>query len=185
MFHCRLTAVLVVVLVAHMVCAAHSAGAETLQQSAQMKAGGYFPATKSFDVGTGVDLVYALKPVSYAAVDAGIGYYRAENGTTGFISALPLTISVRALLPLHYINAYAGGGVGGYFKMAGGTTELPADHSEFSFGYHATAGIEFPTSNGLSLLLEGKYAFVDQGKFKSYGIKHDGAFLYGGFALSF
>ncbi len=161
------------------------ADAEPLQQSAQLKAGLYFPATKSFDVGTGIDLVYSVKPNPYAAVEAGIGYYRSENGTTGFLSAIPLTVSARGILPLQYINAYAGGGIGTYYKMAGGTTELPADHSEFSFGYHANAGIEFPSSNGLSLLLDGKYMAVNQGRFKSYDIKHDGVAVYGGFALNF
>jgi opacity protein-like surface antigen len=161
------------------------ASAEQWQQSAQLRAGGYFPASKSFEVGSGIDLAYSVKPFPYAALEAGIGYYRAENGNTGFLSALPLTISATAILPLQIISLHAGGGVGTYYKMAGGTTELPADHSEFSLGYHLNAGFEFPAFDGVSLLVEGRYVFVNQGKFKSYDIKHDGAFAYGGFALNF
>ena len=171
------------------------AAAESLQQSVQLRVGGYFPESKSFDAGTGIDLIYSVKPFPYAAVDAGIGYFRAEDGNAAYISALPVTVSARAILPLQYVNVYAGGGIGVYYKMlqlelhdphlGTGMTELPADQSEFSFGYHAGAGIEIPTTNGLSLLLDCKYVFVNQGKFKSYDIKHDGAFVYGGFALNF
>lgn len=171
---------------------APEAAAEPWRQSAQLRAGGYFPATKSFDVGSGVDLAYSLKPFPYAALEAGIGYYRAERGNTQFLSAIPLTVSAHAILPLQIMNIHAGGGVGAYYKMVGGlagdpkiTTELPSDGSEFSLGYHADAGIEIPTSSGLSLQLDGKYVFVNQGKFKSYDIKHDGAFVYGGIALNF
>lgn len=162
-----------------------SAEAEGLEQSFQLKAGGYFPASKAFDPGTGIDLAYSIKPFPYGAIDIALGYYRAENGTNGFLSALPLTVSGRAILPLPLLDVYAGGGAGVYYKMAGGLTEMPADHSEFSFGYHANAGIEVPTSSGVSLLLDCKYVVVNQGKFKSYDIKHDGAFVYGGFSLSY
>lgn len=179
----RVISVVFLLIVLVQIRPASAAGA--LQQSALFRAGGYFPASKAFDVGTGFDLAYSVQPSTYAAVEASIGYYRAESGATGFLSALPLTLSAIGILPLPYINIHAGGGVGAYYKMAGGTTELPADHSEVSLGYYANAGIEFPASNGLSLLLDAKYVFVNQGKFKSYDIKHDGAFLYGGFALNF
>ena len=184
MVQCRCV-IFIACLLAILVQAGPASAAGAFQQSALFRAGGYFPASKKFDVGTGFDLAYSVRPSPYAAVEAGIGYYRAESGTAAFLSALPLTLSARAILPLPYVNIHAGGGVGAYYKMAGGTTELPADHSEFSLGYHAGAGIEFPASNGLSLLLDAKYVFVNQGKFKSYDIKHDGAFLYGGFALNF
>lgn len=173
-----------------------ASASEPLQQSVQLKAGAFFPATKSFDVGTGIDVAYSIKPSPYAAIEAGIGYYRADAKdiyASGFISALPLTVSARAILPLPYINVYAGGGVGAYYKMLqlnphdppAGITELSADKSEFSFGYHANTGIEFSASSGVSLLLDGKYVYVDQGKFKSDDVKHGGTFLYGGFALNF
>lgn len=181
--HKFLTILCVVVL--HMAGIVSVHAEELRQQSVQLKAGGYFTASKSFDPGTGIDLVYSVKPLPYAAVDASIGYYRAEQGANGFLSALPLTVSARAILPLSMVDLFAGGGAGVYYKMAGGLTELPADHSEFSLGYHVNAGIEVPTSNGLSLLLDCKYAFVNQGKFKSYDIKHSGAFIYGGFSLNF
>lgn len=160
--------------------------AEPLLHSTQLRAGVYFPASKSFDPGTGIDLAYSISPFPYASLDAGIGYYRAEDGAAGFISALPLTLSARAILPLTYINVHVGGGIGTYYKMAGGTTELPADHSEWSVGYHVNTGIVYPASSSVSLLLDAKYVTVNQGKFRSYSnIKHDGAFLYGGFALNF
>jgi hypothetical protein len=164
---------------------ASNAAAEPMQQTMQLRAGGYFPASKAFDSGTGIDLGYSIRPFSYAEIETGIGYFRAENGASTFISAIPVTVSLSAILPLPYVNLHAGGGIGLYYKMVGGTTELPADNSELSVGYQASAGIEFPTSSGISLLLDGKYVIVDQGKFKSYGIKHDGAFLYGGFAVNF
>ncbi|OGU15689.1 MAG: hypothetical protein A2076_10075 [Geobacteraceae bacterium GWC2_53_11] len=184
MIYHRFVAVLCVVLL-HMFSIVSAHALELQHQSAQLKAGGYFPASKAFDPGTGIDLVYSVKPVPYAVVDAAIGYYRAEQGASGFLSALPLTISARAILPLPMIDVFAGGGAGVYYKMAGGLTEMPADHSEFSLGYHANAGIEVPTSNGLSLLLDCKYVFVNQGKFSSYDIKHGGAFVYGGFSLNY
>ena len=176
---------------------AHAGATEPMQQSVQLKAGAYFSASKSFDPGNGVDLLYSIRPIPYVALDASMGYYRAEkvvgDTTTSYLSAIPLTVAARAILPLPYISMYAGGGAGVYYKMAQivphtpapGLTELSADLSEFSLGYHATAGIEYPASSGLSLLLEGKYVFVDQGKFKEYEINHGGAFLYGGFVMVF
>lgn len=169
----------------YIACTSPANAFEPENQSVQLKAGAYFTATKDFDPGTGVDLVYSIKPFSYAAVDTSVGYYRAERGTSGFLSAVPLTVSVRGILPLPLLNVYAGGGGGVYYKMAGGLTELPADHSEFSLGYHVNAGIEVPTSNRLSLMLDCKYVAVNQGKFKSYDIKHDGAFIYGGFSWNY
>lgn len=162
---------------------AHAVEPESL--SVQLKAGAYFTATKDFDPGTGIDAVFSYRPSPYAAIDTALGYYRAERGADGFLSAIPLTVTVRGILPLSSINLYAGGGGGVYYKMAGGLTELPADHSEFRLGYHGNAGIEFPASNNLSLLLDYRYVVVDQGKFKSYGIKHDGSFIYGGFSLNY
>jgi opacity protein-like surface antigen len=168
--------------------------AEPLPQSVQLKAGCFFPASKTFDIGTGMDLVYSVKPLPYTAVEVSTGYYRADksNNRTVFISAIPLVLSVRAILPVPYINFYVGGGVGTYYKMVSGltgnpeiTTELPPDGSEFSLGYQANAGIEYPATNALTLQIEGKYVAVEQGKFKAYDIRHDGAFLYGGFALKF
>ena len=167
--------------------------AEPLQQTVLLRAGAYFSASKSFEPGNGIDLVYSVRPIPYAALEASIGYYRAESGTTAFLSAIPLTVSAKAILPVQYFNIYAAGGAGTYYKMAGGldglpnhSTELPSDHSEFSLGYHANAGVEYPATGGLTLFLDGKYVYVNQGKFRSYdNIKHGGAVLYGGFALLF
>lgn len=170
------------------------AAAEPLQQTLQLKAGGYFSSTSSFDPGSGIDLVYSLKPFPYGALDLGVGYYRADQGTTGFLSAIPVTVAVRGIVPLPYVSVYGGGGAGLYYKMlqmgphstgATGFTELPPDGSEFSAGYHLNGGIEFQASPTLSLLLEGKYVVVDQGKFEKYAIKHGGSFVYGGFMMSF
>lgn len=167
--------------------------AETLQHSAKLRAGWYSPKTKSFHDGTGIDFSYSLKPIPYAAVETGIGYYRAERGESGFLSAVPLTLSARAILPLAFINIYGGGGVGAYYKMAQldlsdpkRSTELTADRSEISFGYHANAGIEFSSSSGVSLLFEYRHLIVNQDDFKVYDdIKHGGDFYYGGFSLNF
>lgn len=159
---------------------------ESQSMSLQLKAGAYFTATKDFDPGNGIDAVFSYKPLPYAAIDTALGYYRAERGADGFLSAIPLTVTVRGILPLSSsLNLYAGGGGGVYYKMAGGLTELPAEHSEFSPGYHANSGIEFLASDNFSLLLDYRYVVVDQGKFKSYGIKHDGSLIYGGFSLNY
>lgn len=192
MFFCRFIKVLALVTMISNL-AVPSVTAEMLQHSAQLKAGWYSPDTKLFHDGTGLDFAYSIKPIPYTAVEAGLGYYRAEKGTTGFLSAIPLTLSARAILPLPFINVHAGGGVGSYYKMAqldlpdtSQSTELSADHSEFSFGYHANAGIEFDSSSGISLLFEYKRVVVNQGRFRAYDdIKHGGNFYYGGFALNF
>lgn len=191
MFCCRFIKTLALVVVIS-IMAVPETSAETIQHSVQLKAGWYSPATKSFHDGTGIDFEYSFKPIPYAAVETGIGYYRAEKGTTGFLSAIPATLSVRAILPLQFINIYGGVGVGSYYKMAqldlsdpSRSTELSAEHSEFSFGYHAKAGIEIASSIGVTLLIEYKHVIVNRDKFKEYAIKHSGDFYYGGFALNF
>jgi len=192
MFFCRfIKALALVAIISNLIVS--SAIAEMLQQSAQLKAGWYSPDAKHFHDGTGLDFSYSVKPIPYAAVEAGLGYYRAEKGATGFLSAIPLTLSARAILPLPFISLHAGGGIGSYYKMAqldlpdtSQSTELSADHSGSSFGYHANAGLEFDSSTGLSLLFEYKHVVVNQGRFRAYDdIKHGGDFYYGGFALNF
>jgi hypothetical protein len=169
--------------------------AEGLTRSVQLKAGIFFPESTSFDVGNGIDLVYSIKPIPYAALDVTAGYYRAERGDTRFLSAIPLTVGVRGIAPLPYVSVYAGGGAGAYYKMlqlsattsagSSGLTELPADSSEFSAGYYLIAGIEFPTTTGMSLLLDVKHTAVERGKFGDRGISHDGTCVYGGFQMEF
>lgn len=212
--HCKLITLLLVAvtIVAMNIPSSEAAETETTQQSMgrslQFRAGWWMPATKSYEKGTGVELAYAVVPLPYAALEAGLGYYRAESYQknesantyrSSFISAIPLTLSARAILPLPLIRLHAGGGVGLYYKMAkgavdkvldpkepAGLTELPAEKSEFSMGYHVNAGFEFPATSGVSVLLNYKYVIVDQGKFKNYGdIKHGGDFLFAGFAANF
>jgi opacity protein-like surface antigen len=165
-----------------------------ISQYAQLKAGGYFPAAKDFEVGTGFDIAYSVKPYRYVSFETTLGYYRADkiNSNSVFISSIPITVSALAILPLSSINLHAGGGIGAYFDMASGmagdpqiTTDMPSDASEFNFGYHGTAGVEFLTPGSLSMVIDYKYAYIDQGKFKNYDIKHGGSFLYGGFVLNF
>lgn len=191
MFCCRYIKMLALVVVIS-IMAVPEIFAETMQQSTQLKAGWYSPATKSFHDGTGIDFAYSIKPIPYVAVDTGIGYYRAEKDATDYLSAIPITLSARAILPLQFISIYGGAGVGSYYKMAQVThvpppdlrrsTELSAEHSGFSFGYHAKTGIEFASSIGVSLLIEYKHVVVNRGKFED---KHGGDFYYGGFALNF
>lgn len=169
--------------------------AEGLTSSVQLKGGIFIPESKSFDVGNGIDLVYSVKPFPYAALDVSAGYYRAERDNTRFMSAIPLTVGVRGIAPLPYVTVSAGGGAGAYYKMlqlsattsagSNGLTELPADSSEFSAGYYLSAGIEFPATTGMSLLLDVKHVAVDRGKFSDRGISHDGTFVYGGFQMEF
>jgi opacity protein-like surface antigen len=178
-----------------MIPALPAAAAEPdFRQYAQLRAGGYFPASKDFEVGTGFEIAYSVKPYTNVSFETALGYNRADkkNNNSVFISSIPFTVSALAILPLSSVNLHAGGGIGAYFDMASGmagnpqiTTDLPTDISEFNFGYHGTAGIEYLTPGNLSMVLDYRYAYINQGTFKKYDIKHGGSFLYGGFALSF
>jgi len=156
---------------------------EELSQQLFLKAGAYLPESKRFDTGSSVEVGYAIRPLRFVAAEASVGYLRAEEGSNT-LSAVPFTMTVKGIVPTPYLNVYAGGGVGTYYKMLSGESEIPPDASEWSIGYHAVAGIEVPTGSSI-LLLEGKYLNVNQGKFNAYGVKHGGLFVSIGFAFPF
>lgn len=157
---------------------------EVVGQKAIVRIGGYFSDSSGYDAGSGVEFAYQVQPIPFLAAEAAAGYYRADK-KAGYISAVPFTLTGKAILPLVVLNLYAGGGVGYYLKTGGKSSELPAEISEWKPGYHGVVGLEIPTAKGMSFLVEGKYVSVDQGKFSQAGIKHGGSFLTGGFAYSF
>lgn len=157
---------------------------DVVGQNVFVKGGMYFSESKGFDLGSGIEVGYSIQPMPFVALDVSAGYYRADK-KGAYLSAIPFMVTGKGVLPLWVIKAYAGGGVGSYYKMAGGGTELPAEIREWDFGYHLLGGIEIPTARGMSLLLEGKYASVGQGKFKPYHVDHGGSSFYGGFAYAF
>ena len=154
-----------------------------LYQYLFLKAGAFLPESKRFDTGSSFEAGYALRPLRYAAAEAAVGYLRAEEGANT-LSAIPVTMTVKGILPTPHLNIYAGGGVGTYYKMLSGVSEIPPNASEWSIGYHAVAGIEVPSGSSI-FLLEGKYLTVNQGKFNNIDIKHGGAFVSIGFAFPF
>jgi opacity protein-like surface antigen len=168
-----------------------TADADPIQQTAQLRAGYWSPKSSSYKTGDGIDLAYSVRPIPYVEAEAAIGYYRANNKdlstSRDFLSAVPMTLSVNAILPLPFISIRAGGGVGEYYTMDGAlSSDAPPSSSAWSFGYHGNLGIEFPATSSLSLQLNYKYAVVNEGEeFKRLDIKHGGAFYYGGFAVNF
>jgi opacity protein-like surface antigen len=145
-----------------------------------VKAGKYEPTDDIDDLGLSGDLYGAISYNYYVsprfALEFGIGKYDAEETFTGFdpvfldsfsekdeVSAIPLTINAKGILPLNWGELYGGGGLGIYFADFEADIQSSAQgpasisDSDTVFGFQLLAGILFNITPSFYLGIEGQY----------------------------
>jgi hypothetical protein len=140
-------------------------------------------ASKTSKVGgNGIEFAFRYKPIPFIATEAGIGYYNA--GPDAFfegddkMQAVPLTASLKGVLPFFFGNLYGGGGVGEYFSFvrgAGGGTRS-------NVGFHYGGGIELYIQRGEMILFDYKHMQIDK---KTAGYDFSGDMFSLGFGFRF
>ncbi|HEY3490055.1 MAG TPA: outer membrane beta-barrel protein [Candidatus Deferrimicrobiaceae bacterium] len=102
--------------------------------------------------------------------EVGVGYFKTDfNGSDPFasgnvkISAIPVTVTVKAVLPLDSVELYGGAGMGAYFNelkynaAIAGVGSASGSASDTSFGFHLVAGGTADLSQTVFMGLEFRY----------------------------
>lgn len=165
--------------------------AQALEQYWTAEAGFFFPNGNDLDPGINIEGGYGLRLIDLApalsrhgsfwskvGIEAGAGYYHAENGGNGGgdIDVIPLTL---AALLRHQVNSafnlYGGAGLGLYLI----DSNLPDGHdgSSTDLGVHVIGGAAFPVSKTVDITAEVKWRVA--------GHDADGAVLTGGVRYAF
>lgn len=143
-----------------------------------VKLGGFFPDDNDFENGFSGEVALGHYFSPNFAVEGGLGYVWIGDfeGTVNTVfgpvvadvdvSAAPLTVTVKAILPLNYTELYVGVGGGFYFINASvnySTIGFPAyyDDNDVAFGGHIVAGVQLDISDLAFLGIEGKYTATD------------------------
>lgn len=125
----------------------------------------------SFDAGYSLDVALGYKLESYVAVELGTGLYSAEgkitlpnSSDTLKLYAVPLTATVKGLLPLGKTELYAGAGGGYYFgamdrTQVNGTTGTTVSETSHggALGYHLLVGGDYRLNTSFTLGAEFKW----------------------------
>jgi opacity protein-like surface antigen len=91
------------------------------------------------------------------ALEGSVGYYSVDY-SYGEVTNWPLSLSVRAGVPVQRFYPYVLGGVDLQFVDAeiGGSSD-----SDTAFGYHLGAGVEFAVSGNVYLGVEYRYTWIE------------------------
>ena len=170
-------------------CASGTALAEGTY--AGIKVGGFMPngkgdttnqgGLKDFDTGYNLELAVGFRPASYAAIEAGTGFYSASRDiaitTTSreksTIYGVPATITAKAVLPLERSEFFVGAGAGYYFSVLqrdstnGASSRSSSSHGN-ALGYHLVGGFDYNLGERYSLGAEIKW-FSTKPKFDDAG----------------
>lgn len=114
-----------------------------------------------------------------AAIEGGIGYYRSEANTSDLISGvdasvrvIPITGTVKGILPFKDVNLFGGVGLGIYFASAevkskdktGGVSDKFTDEDTV-FGFHVSIGANVNITPNMFLGFEGRRIWTEEAKF--------------------
>lgn len=146
-----------------------------------VKAGIFSPQSddlKDFDEGFNGEIAFGHYFNRHLAMEVGLGYFRTEASFSGTIpgygaysekdklSVVPVTLSVKGILPIDKLELYAIGGIGLYFingKADASVQRLGSislEDDEVSFGVHLGAGMKFNITKEVFLGIEGKYIWT-------------------------
>jgi hypothetical protein len=126
------------------------------------RAGGFFPA--KFNVGDAAEAGYGIQPLKFLAAEASFGFIGADNydddteneHTT--VQIVPVTGTIRAILPLNPFDIYALAGGGMYYTMVKvdnkNKSKTSVDGDNLLLGYHYGGGVSLLLGGSSSLGLE-------------------------------
>ncbi len=158
-----------VALVAASSAFAQSGGSSQTGSYLQLRLGVFMPQGSDldgFENGFAFDGAYGYRFHPNFAGEVGIGYLRSEASASAYgmtanatLSDLPITASLKCILPLGPVDLYALLGVGlhSFTFQASVTGVGSASESSSAFGMHAGAGVAFPVTSSVSLGVDLRY----------------------------
>lgn len=168
--------------------------------AAIIRIGLYDPKGDHLKGGDGIEATLRYKPLFFLATELGIGYYNhvSENqfkitvpdpsGTPATIyngdnkmQMIPVTASVKLMLPVELGNVYAGGGVGYYFKKISGFRDETDNSGGFQFG----GGFEINLTKSEMFLFDYKRMIIKKGFSSISDIDFSGDVYSAGFGWRF
>lgn len=150
-----------VALVAMLSMVAVPAFADRLDNYGAVKLGVYSPRShflRGQDFSNSIDGELALGHYFSPSLagEFGLGYFRTSNGSNQ-ITAYPVTVTGKGILPLGDLELYAGAGIGAYFAKA---KLLSLSYDDTALGWHILAGFNLNVMQNLFLGAEMKYLWV-------------------------
>lgn len=131
-----------------------------------------------FDNGFNTEVAYGHKFTPNAAIEAGLGLYAAQADFQAggireedTIVVLPITASIKGIIPAGIVEIYGGGGAGIYFATLrsevtiAGNTETLTD-SDAVLGFHVMAGVNFNIGPKFFVGAEGRRIWTDEAEFE-------------------
>ncbi|WP_299980076.1 hypothetical protein [Desulfobacula sp.] len=146
-----------------------------------IKGGIYEPTDDLEDFDTGfsgeVSITQYFSP--NFAVESAIGYFQTDYNEIGNIlsfpysgtidiSAIPITVNLKGIIPFQLGEIYVGAGVGAYFVhgdldvSVAGVGSYSADDNDVIIGAQLLAGLNFNVTDTTFFGIEGKYIFTDE-----------------------
>jgi opacity protein-like surface antigen len=146
-----------------------------------VKPGAYFPTGDLQDSGFDTAFTGELAIGTYynpnLAFEGGVGYFRssASGGSAGssvdsHIWVIPVTATLKGVLPFRGGEVTVGGGMGVYFatmetKVSGPSVNFSEEDSGAVFGGHALVGVSVDISPSMFIGAEGKYIVTTKATF--------------------
>jgi len=149
--------------------------AERLDNYAAVKLGVYSPRShflRGQDFSRGIDGEVALGRYfnRHLAGELGLGYFKTTAGSNE-ITAIPVTVTGKGILPLGDFELYAGAGIGAYIAKSDLYSQ---SYSNTGLGWHILTGVNFNVMPKLFLGTEIKYFWVKP-SFGTWASSLDGA----------
>ena len=168
------------------------------------KGGIYSPTSEDLrDAGFKTDLNVEAVVGMYAnknlALEFGAGYFQTDSSVSGAggshekaeISVVPVIATIKAVLPIDYVELYGGGGIGLYVVDFESNTFDPVagsfsgDDNDTIIGGHVLAGANIDITRKVFLGVEGKYLFTTEAKLLSSKINLHGYTVTGVLGIRF
>jgi len=161
-----------------------------LKRYITLKPGIYSPQSsdlKDFDFDTGFngEIAFGFQVNPNFAVETGVGYFHTEaeesgsGGLYGKVEAVPVAVTLKAILPYKQLDFFALGGIGAYWVFANlktnGTVDgfsgrVNVDDFDLIFGGHLGLGFHYNITPGIFVGAEGKYLWTSSAKLGGEGL---------------
>jgi opacity protein-like surface antigen len=153
----------------------------------ELKPGAYFPAGNLNDDGFDTVFTGGIAVGGYLnrnlAIEGEVGYFQtssSQNGIDNALSVLPVTASLKAVLPFRGGEFSLGGGIGVYFASVdtkvNGSSQ---DDSGAAFGGHGLVGLSIDITPTIFVGAEGRYIFTTKADLYNTKENMDGGIVSG------